>query len=181
MEDISIEIWKPVLGFEGYEASNQGRIRSLNYRGHKGTVRILKPQINKYGYAHLQLRKDGVISDKLVHRLVYEAFNGPIPEGLQCNHVNEVILDNSLENLNIMTCKENNNWGTRNERAAHSKGIAVDKFDLNGNYICTYWSIIEAERQNNIAFGSIGKVCLGQRCHNTAGGFIWRYHEEIPH
>ena len=46
----------------------------------------------------------------------YEAFNGPIPEGMQVNHIDENTLNNNLENLNLMTPSENINWGTRNER-----------------------------------------------------------------
>lgn len=41
------------------------------------------------------------------HRLVYEAFVGPIPEGMQINHKNGVKDDNRVENLEIATPSEN--------------------------------------------------------------------------
>ena len=49
------EIWKPIPGYEGYEASTLGRIRSLKY----GKIRILKPFKTKKGYLRVNLWKDG--------------------------------------------------------------------------------------------------------------------------
>ena len=47
----------------------------------------------------------------LVHRLVYATFVGEIPDGLQVNHIDECKENNVLSNLNLMTAKENTNWG----------------------------------------------------------------------
>lgn len=58
-----------------------------------------------------------------MHTLVVTSFRGPIPKGLVVNHINENKLDNRLENLEIITQKENINFGTRNERS----GKAISK------------------------------------------------------
>lgn len=42
-----------------------------------------------------------------VHRLVYEAFNGSIPNDLEINHINGIKNDNRLENLEVVTKSEN--------------------------------------------------------------------------
>ena len=42
-----------------------------------------------------------------VHRLVYETFNGPIPDGYEIDHVNRIKTDNSIHNLRVVTHKEN--------------------------------------------------------------------------
>lgn len=54
------------------------------------------------------------------HRVIYTACYGEIPEGLEVNHIDENPSNNSIFNLNLMTRKENVNWGTRNERAGKS-------------------------------------------------------------
>lgn len=41
------------------------------------------------------------------HRLVYEAFVGLIPEGMQINHKNGIKDDNRPENLEVVTASEN--------------------------------------------------------------------------
>lgn len=48
----------------------------------------------------------------------------------------------------------------------------VLKYDLNGNYIQTYISVLEAKNQNPKC-EAISAVCRGER--KQAGGFIWKY------
>ena len=48
----------------------------------------------------------------------------------------------------------------------------VNKYDLNGNFICFYNSITEAMKENPKA-GHISDVCRGIR--KQAAGFIWKY------
>jgi len=43
------------------------------------------------------------------HRLVYETFNGEIPQGYEIDHINTIRDDNRLENLRCVTHKENSN------------------------------------------------------------------------
>lgn len=42
-----------------------------------------------------------------IHRMVYETWNGEIPEGLFILHKNDISTDNRLENLSVGTQKEN--------------------------------------------------------------------------
>lgn len=46
-----------------------------------------------------------------VHRLVYEAFHGPIPFGLTVDHIDSEKLNNRLENLQLLTREENTRKG----------------------------------------------------------------------
>ena len=67
---------------------------------------------HKNGYMHVSINGKQV----LMHRFVYEAFNGEIPEGYEIDHKNTVRDDNRLENLRIATPKENRNNPITKER-----------------------------------------------------------------
>ena len=176
MENFNDEIWKDIPNYEGwYKVSNYGRIKSLirnTNNQYRKTERILK--INTSGkYYRICLYKDSIKKYYLVHRLVWEAFNGPIPEGMQVNHINEVKTDNRLLNLNLMTCKENINWGTATERRTIKRSKRVIQLDLNGNFIKEYTSLSNVGRETSYYFQNISKCCLGKI--PTAYGYIWKY------
>lgn len=172
------EIWMPVLGYEGrYEASNFGRIKSLNYR-HTGMEQLLRPAKNSTGYLQVILTKNGKKKMSLVHRLVWEAFNGPIPAGMQINHLNECIWDNQLENLSLATPKENINWGTGVRRSAKTRSKMVEQYTLDGVYVRTWPSTVSVENELwhlGYRATNISACCLGKL--KTHKGYTWKYKE----
>lgn len=115
MKRTTVEIWKPVVGGEGYyEVSSWGRVRSLDRvvvrsNGRQLTVRgrILKPGTNKYGYPQVVLCVGGVEKTRTVHRLVAEAFIRPCRKGEVVMHADDNPLNNHLSNLSIGTQSEN--------------------------------------------------------------------------
>lgn len=120
------ERWVPVAGFDGYEVSDQGRVRSLDkmvrtYGNRRPFVRhgrILKQQLGTHGYMQVGLTRDGEKSQHRVHRLVCEAFHGPCPDGMETLHGPAGRLDNRAINLQ---------WGTskQNRQDAHRDGTFV--------------------------------------------------------
>lgn len=115
-------IWKRIKDFD-YEVSDEGEVRSIDRWNNTSfnAIRFLKGKVIKQheinsGYLTVGLHKDGKVKNCFVHRLVYETFVGEIPEGMLVNHINENKKDNRLENLNLMTPKENSNWGTGSKR-----------------------------------------------------------------
>ena len=172
------EVWRDIPNYEGYQVSNLGRVKSLerkDARGHKRKEKILKTARDCYGYYRVQLWKNSIGKFYKVHRLVWIAFNGQIPEGYEVNHINEIKSDNRLSNLNLMAHKENLNWGTRNERSAKSKSKSILQFGLNDNLIKEFPSAMQAERETGFNQGHICACCKGKR--KTAYGYIWRYKE----
>ena len=166
------EQWKPIKGYEGlYEVSNYGEVKSLNFN-RTGREKLLSPRKNGNGYLLVSLFKNGVAKTFLVHRLIYSTFVGEIPEGLQCNHIDEDKENNRVDNLNLMTSKENTNWGTRNARVAAAQSKQVEAFDDDGNVVYRFPSVMEAGRQGFSA-GNISQCCNGKL--KSHGGFIWRY------
>jgi hypothetical protein len=115
------ETWKPVVGFEGlYEVSDAGRVRSLdkavqvrpskrypNVRDFVRKGKILKLATRPNGYLFVGLyngEKRDLIS---VHKLVMDAFIGPIPEGMERCHNDGNRKNNRLSNLRYDTSAGN--------------------------------------------------------------------------
>lgn len=103
-------IWKDVVGFEGiYQVSNEGQVRSF----HSGAWKLVRSNLNRLGYVHLNLCKNGKKFKKLVHQLVLESFIGPRPSDKHVScHKNGNRSDNRAENLR---------WGTYKSNAADKR------------------------------------------------------------
>ena len=109
------ELWKDIKGYEGrYQASNLGRIRSLNRsvincRGRKMIIKeaILRPEIVFDGYQRVCLCIKGKKRHYRVATLVYESFVGPIPEGKELDHINGDRTLNIPSNLRAVSHKDN--------------------------------------------------------------------------
>ena len=188
------EIWKDIyyynepkkewVDYRGlYQVSNFGRVRSLdrivNHNNSKYLTlkgKCLKTFKDGNGYLQVQLHKDGIYKNHRISRLVYFTFNYGADTKLQVNHIDEDKSNNRLDNLNLMTCKENNNWGTRTIRSALAQSKTVLQFDKNGNFIKDWSSINEAARITNMSAGAIAGCCKGRR--KTHKGFIWKYKEK---
>lgn len=95
--------WRDVLGYGGlYKVSNYGE--AFSYLSNR---KIGTPAPN--GYPRVGLYKNGKLSRKFIHVLVLEAFKGKRPKGLVCNHIDEDITNNKLDNLEWVTPKQNVN------------------------------------------------------------------------
>ncbi len=172
------EEWKDIPGYEGfYSASNQGRIYSMPRKGSKGGIRKQTVCLTNGGYSMVKLCKEKKEKTVLVSHLIWETFNGPIPEGYEVNHINENKQDNRLENLNLMTRKENCNWGTRNRRMAKAQSKMVEQHTLDGTHICTWFSVRGLERELGYNSAAISSCCNGKKHFKTAYGYIWKYAE----
>lgn len=123
-----IEIWKDVVGWEGfYLVSNFGRIRSLdrivkggsNQNGRLIKGRIRKTIISK-GYVSVNLldKNNGKSTRNSVHVFVAKAFI-PNPENKPCvNHI-----DGNKQNNNVYNLE----WCTYTENARHAINTGLKK------------------------------------------------------
>lgn len=176
-----IEVWKPVIGYEGlYEISSFGRVKALAkfLNGKNGSKRlinefVMKQNKHRRGYYTIGLWKNGVFKRYFVHRLVAEAFL-PNPESLpQVNHKDENKTNNCVENLEWCDCIYNNNYGSVRERIGLSNGKTVLQISMNGDLVNSFPSVKEAARVLSLQQANISKVCRGER--RSAGGYKWAY------
>lgn len=96
---MSTETWKQIENFQGYEVSNEGRVRSKKC--------VLKPQKHSGGYQIVSLYIKGKQNIRFVHSLVLTAFVGERPDGYQACHGNGIKTDNRVSNLRWDTPSEN--------------------------------------------------------------------------
>ena len=184
------EIWRTAIvdgePYEGFEVSNLGRIKSLNYR-RTGKAKLMNPGKTKDGYFRVHLSKNKEHKTCYVHRLVAETFL-PNPENKPCvNHkierdegktMNFVFfnedgtIDKERTTIEWATYKENNDYGTRNERDAKAKSKPVLQLSLSGELIREWESTMECER-NGFSSGSVSLCCNGKR--KTHKGFRFMY------
>ena len=171
-----VEEWRDIVivqdgvlyDFTGYyQVSRDGKVRSVR----KNILISQHPTHN--GYLRVKLYKRGVKLNCRVNRLVAFAFL-PIPEGadvnkLDANHLNEVVSDNRVENLDWRTRKENINYGSANERRAKTLGKKVICIDTG----ISYNSVADAHRKTGINYAGISKCCRGLQ--ETCKGCCWKF------
>jgi len=101
------EQWQPVKGYEDrYEVSDQGRVKSLNYR-QQGFIKIMKPRVDTGGYLQATLSKRSIIKIHFVHVLVLETFVRLRPLFYVCHHKDSNPANNWVINLEWVTYSEN--------------------------------------------------------------------------
>lgn len=136
MEEINLfEVWKPIPGFENYEVSSEGRVRSIGrwentkhggMRFRKG--RILKQVDRGNGYQCVGIFNEEGHRLVNIHRLVAEVFL-PNPDNLpQVNHKDECKSNNSVENLEWCSVEYNLTYGNHNKNIV-TKQISSGRYN----------------------------------------------------
>lgn len=158
-----------------YYASDDGKIFSL--RKKSGKWRELKPWKGRDGYTLFKCCQNGVKKSIRVHRAIWEAFNGPIPHGLQINHRNCKRDDNRLEeNLELVTPSGNQLYPpTRENHREAMRSKMKPVLDVTTGVV--YESTKLAARQTGLNHGNISACCNGKR--NQTGSHQFRYTDTL--
>jgi hypothetical protein len=134
------ENWKDIIGYEGlYQISNIGNVKSLNFRNTK-KEKILKKSLigpKRKQYFAVCLYKNPKQKVIKIHSLVANAFLNHSynkTNKIVVDHINNNTLDNSLENLQLITHRENSSKDRKNKT---SKYVGVCWCKLNKKWKAT--------------------------------------------
>lgn len=160
-------MWRTISRNPNYRVNELGEVYSFRQN------KVLSPKVNHDGYLRIQLWDRGKCEFVSIHRLVAEAFI-PNEEGKPfVNHIDGDKQNNSVENLEWCTQKENiaHAWKTGLSHGRKNKGgMRIAQFTMDGQFIREFPSQMEVERALGIYHGHIS--CAIKRC-GTAGGFRW--------
>ena len=163
---IQDEIWKEIkiadFNSENYYISSLGR-----FKNSKGIImKDYKPHHTGYIYVRVNRKKFGL------HRLVALMFIDNLENKPFVNHIDGNKLNNSLANLEWVTCAENN---LHNYTIGLNKGNTrkIIQYDLEMNEIQQFNKIKDASTQLNLCYTCVKAVLVGKQ--KTTGGFIFKY------
>lgn len=158
------EVFKDIPNYNGiYQVSNFGNVKSLMY----SSERILKSYVQQSGYLKVNLFKNKKSKSFEIHQLVAMAFLNHKPNYFEkvVDHKNGIRSDNNLENLQIITQRENSS----KDKKGFSKyvGVYLNKtkkrwaayIRINGNkvFLGLFIDEKEAGKMYDKALENIGK------------------------
>lgn len=173
-----IEIWKDIVGFEGYyKISSFGRVQSCErivpritncypnkWPFIKIKARLLKGHVNQDGYLVFNLCKNEIKKGFMAHRLVASAFLSKLAYHSEVNHIDANKKNNRLSNLEWCSHLENmqhaaslkllDNTGSKNPRAIlnESQVLEIKQRLLKGEGVC---AIAKVYGVNRLSIGDI--------------------------
>lgn len=95
---------------QGYLSLDENGRLHKNIDRLNGQIKYIDKIIDRekpHGYMEAGLNLGGKIVQVRIHRVIWTYFNEEIPEGVQINHRDGNKINNSLENLELATPKEN--------------------------------------------------------------------------
>lgn len=172
--------------FSSYRCTNYGRI--FNRHGEQ-----IFNHLNQKGYLTGTITVDGISYSTTAQRVIALAFNKLSLEDfknysknrLDIDHVNCNRLCNHIDNLQVLSHKDNAlkrdalNGGAPmfgRTGARHARSKPVLQYDLEGNFIKEFESGNLAAKELNIHQSSIAICCSGKI--KQTQGFIFKYKEE---
>lgn len=157
--DISTNDWIALPNLVGFYASKEGHIASRSGM-------ILK-EYDRCGYHRVNIENKRYS----VHRLIYEAFKGPIKG--QIDHIDGNKANNHIDNLRDISQTENMINAHTN---GHAYQVGITQFAINGEKVAWYSTIAKALAVINVgkllptAYASLSAAAkYGTKCE----GFYW--------
>ena len=131
---------KPIKNYEGLYSFdlNTNQI----YSHHQNRYRTAT--ISNYKYYNIQLYKNNKMTSFPLHRLIYSAHYGEIPEGMLIDHIDNNTFNNDISNLRLATRSENNHNRkvNKNNLSSGYKNIRLTKFNTYHVQICKNYKTV---------------------------------------
>lgn len=160
--------WKTLRQNRHYKINEKGEVFSTN------CGRILSPKKNHDGYLRIQLWSHSKCKFVSIHRLVAEEFIDNPDNKPFVNHIDGNKGNNSVNNLEWCTQKENirHSWENGLSKSHLNKnGKTVYQYTLTGKLIRTFPSTMEVERETGIWHSRLSKAMTSKKPYK---GFLWR-------
>lgn len=159
------EKWRQIKDFPDYQVSNKGRVKSNK------TEKLIHSKKCR-GYDRVSIYNNGYRSDKLVHRLVAEAFiDNPLNKN-EVNHIDGNKQNNTAINLEWCTRSENMKHAFDNDLKKPSGGLIKKKLKVieTGKI---YDSAYSCARDMILDQGHVNQCLTGKR--KTHKGYHFEY------
>jgi len=174
INDYENEEWKEInlksIFGEDFKINKKYYVSTLGrFKNSSGKI-MLNYKINYNGYIRVYIYKKTF----LLHRLIALTFIENPENKEQVNHIDGNKLNNCVNNLEWCTNKENQIHKFKNG-LGNNYTRKIGQYDLNGNFIKKFNSIVLASKEVNVSPSSIRGVLINYR--KTSAGFIWKYLE----
>lgn len=126
-----MEVWKQIPNYPTYEASNTGRVRSIDRidcigRHRKGKILCLG---DNRTYFQVMLFKDRIRNYPLVHQVIANTFLGE-KLGYQVNHIDGNKRNNHSDNLEWVTASKNQQHALRTGLRPRGEKVNTSKLSM---------------------------------------------------
>lgn len=160
--------WRLIPNSNNSYCSSQGLILLT---GRNTSPLITRGKLNDAGYRTINIKK------KIfrVHRIVYHLFGIEVFDlnsEMFIDHIDTNRSNNDISNLRLVKNQKEN---LSNPQTRVNLGKAIIQFDLKGNKVTEFDSVVQANRLFGVADNNsnIVSCCKGKR--KTYKGYIWRY------
>lgn len=161
-------IWR--VAIRGGDRWNPGQTR-LNRCARRRAEKVLPS-----GYLMVRGMWSGKRITGLAHRLVWQHFNGLIPDGLVMNHKNGIKSDNRPDNLEVVTYSQNQKHAHRvglidqsGERNPGSILSNVQVEEIRVAYATGKYRQVQIARLYGVSYQTISKIVRGERRRSQRG------------
>ena len=160
-EDDKLPLFVEMLKNRGYYIGSDNHIRSKN-----GT---LSSKLMRNGYYMTSAQYDNKTYYFMEHRVIWVWNNGAIPKGLVINHKDYNRANNDIDNLELMTQKENTQYSKCNKQPLRGEKCGKSQLlDKQANAIKTLgcvcgWSPLRIEALTNVKSYNVRRIIKGQR------------------